>query len=96
MCNELAERNAEIFRLQQELARSDELIHHLRDELAAVSERLNSGIEENDALYRRIREIEGRAVPISNMRERARSVDSLSDLTNIDLDLDLQQLDKDR
>ncbi|XP_075221096.1 myosin phosphatase Rho interacting protein outspread isoform X3 [Lycorma delicatula] len=96
LCNELSECNSELCRLQQELARSDELIHHLRDELAAVSERLTNGIEENDALYRRIRELEGRAVPMSSMREKARSVDSLSDLTNIDLDLDLQQLDKDR
>jgi hypothetical protein len=33
---------------------------------------------------------------LSASREKGRSVDSLSDLTNIDLDLDLAQIDRDR
>ncbi|RZF35542.1 hypothetical protein LSTR_LSTR010233, partial [Laodelphax striatellus] len=93
LCAELADKNGDICRLQAELARSDQLIGRLRDELHSVGERLTNGIEENDALYRRIRELEGRAAVqvTACMREKARSVDSLSDLTNIDLDLDLQQ-----
>lgn len=65
------------------------------------------GIEENEALYRRVHELEGHAGSasgssaggsngLSASREKGRSVDSLSDLTNIDLDLDLAQIDKER
>jgi len=68
---------------------------------------LARGIEENEALYRRVRELEGRAGSASSnstsgssglsaSREKGRSVDSLSDLTNIDHDLDLAQIDKER
>lgn len=55
--------------------------------------RLACAIEENEALYLRVKELEK---PVSSVRDRARSVDSLSDLTNIDLDLNLEQLDKER
>lgn len=54
-----------------------------------------SGIEENEQLYARVRELEGRS-GLSAARERGRSFDSLSDLTNIDMDLDLSELDKER
>lgn len=73
----------------------------------SLGERLARGIEENEALYGRVRELEGRAGSASSSsaggsnglsasRDRGRSVDSLSDLTNIDLDLDLSQIDKER
>lgn len=73
-------------------------------EAVSLGERLARGIEENEALYRRVRELEGRAGSASSSsanglsasREKGRSVDSLSDLTNIDLDLDLSQIDKER
>ena len=42
-----------------------------------------------------MRELEGKS-SLSATRERGRSFDSLSDLTNIDLDLDLNTLDKER
>lgn len=78
------------------MSTTDDITKQLRDELQSVTSRLAAGIEENDQLYRRVRELDtGRAhslPPIS----RSRSVDSLSDLTNIQLDLDLSQLDKDR
>ena len=76
-------------------------------EAASLGERLARGIEENEALYRRVRELEGRAGSASSgspsgsnglsaSREKGRSVDSLSDLTNIDFDLDLTHMDKER
>jgi len=74
---------------------------------ASLCEQLTRGIEENEALYNRVHELEGRARSTSSSsaggcnglsasREKGRSVDSLSDLTNIDLDLDLAQVDRDR
>jgi len=76
-------------------------------ETASLCERLTRGIEENEALYNRVHELEGRARSTSSSsasgcnglsasREKGRSVDSLSDLTNIDLDLDVAQIDRDR
>lgn len=85
-------------RLREELSNSDDLIQRLKDEFESVTNRLAVGIEENEALYRRLRELESRSGTTvhTSMREKARSVDSLSDLTNIDFDLDVMQLDKDR
>jgi uncharacterized protein (DUF3084 family) len=82
----------------EELERTREQVSRLRGSLADVSDRLARGIEENESLYRRVRELEGRSVPISaSIRDsRARSLDSLSDLTNIDLDLDTENMDKER
>lgn len=56
---------------------------------------VDSGIEENERLYTKVRELEERG-GLSVSRERGRSFDSLSDLTNIELDLDLNSLDKER
>ncbi|KDR11694.1 Protein outspread [Zootermopsis nevadensis] len=86
--------------------RSDALTREAA-EAASLGDQLARGIEENEALYRRVRELEGRAGSasgssaggsngLSASREKGRSVDSLSDLTNIDLDLDLAQIDKER
>jgi len=82
----------------EELERTREQVNRLRCNLADVSDRLARGIEENESLYRRVRELEGRSVPMSaSIRDsRARSLDSLSDLTNIDLDLDTENMDKER
>jgi len=76
-------------------------------ETASLCEQLTRGIEENEALYNRVHELEGRARSTSSSsaggcnglsasREKGRSVDSLSDLTNIDLDLNPAQIDRDR
>ncbi|CAK9821946.1 Protein outspread [Anthophora retusa] len=53
------------------------------------------GIDENERLYSKVRELEEKG-GLSSSRERGRSFDSLSDLTNIELDLDLNSLDKER
>ncbi|KAK6638226.1 hypothetical protein RUM44_008655 [Polyplax serrata] len=80
--------------LARELSSSEETVEALKAELTNLSERLMRGLEENEGLYGRMRELEGRC--LSSSRERGRSVDSLSDLTNIDLDIDLDTLDKER
>ncbi|XP_067013122.2 protein outspread [Anabrus simplex] len=79
--------------LGQELSNEQDSVQQLRGQVADLSERLARGIEENESLYRRVRAAGG---GLSASRERGRSVDSLSDLTNIDLDLNLSQMDKER
>ncbi|XP_018345807.1 PREDICTED: protein outspread isoform X3 [Trachymyrmex septentrionalis] len=81
--------------LTNELTSSHRSVEHLQTETAALSDRLSQGIEENERLYNRVRELEEKN-GLSASRERGRSFDSLSDLTNIELDLDLTALDKER
>ncbi|XP_024940754.1 protein outspread isoform X5 [Cephus cinctus] len=81
--------------LTNELSSSHRTVEHLQTEMTALSDRLSQGIEENERLYTRVRELEAKT-GLSASRERGRSFDSLSDLTNIDLDLDLNELDKER
>ncbi|KAL0120206.1 hypothetical protein PUN28_008096 [Cardiocondyla obscurior] len=81
--------------LTNELTSSHRNVEHLQAETAAFSDRLSQGIEENERLYNRVRELEEKH-GLSASRERGRSFDSLSDLTNIELDLDLTALDKER
>ncbi|XP_076382798.1 myosin phosphatase Rho interacting protein outspread isoform X3 [Megalopta genalis] len=81
--------------LAKELASSHRTVEHLQTEIASLSDRLSQGIEENERLYSKVRELEEKG-GLSASRERGRSFDSLSDLTNIELDLDLNSLDKER
>nr|KAF7430079.1 hypothetical protein H0235_006477 [Vespula pensylvanica] len=81
--------------LTNELTSSHRNVQRLQEEVQALGERLSQGIEENERLYNRVRELEERG-GLSGSRERGRSFDSLSDLTNIDLDMDLNMLDKER
>ncbi|XP_014489456.1 PREDICTED: protein outspread isoform X3 [Dinoponera quadriceps] len=81
--------------LTNELASSHRTVEHLQAEMSALGDRLSQGIEENERLYNRVRELEEKN-GLSVSRERGRSFDSLSDLTNIELDLDLTALDKER
>ncbi|XP_018046874.1 PREDICTED: protein outspread isoform X4 [Atta colombica] len=81
--------------LTNELTSSHRSVEHLQTETATLSDRLSQGIEENERLYNRVRELEEKN-GLSVSRERGRSFDSLSDLTNIELDLDLTALDKER
>lgn len=64
-----------------------------------LRQRLASGLEENEGLYARLHELAGRSASLATLalaKERGRSMDSLSDLTNIDLDLPFDELDKER
>uniref|UniRef100_A0A146M5E8 Protein outspread n=1 Tax=Lygus hesperus TaxID=30085 RepID=A0A146M5E8_LYGHE len=90
---ELEDANSRCANLCAELTENKDVEKKLRSDLQRLEMRLTCAIEENEALYLRVKELEK---PISTARDRARSVDSLSDLTNIDLDLNLEQLDKER
>ncbi|XP_046620410.1 protein outspread isoform X1 [Neodiprion virginianus] len=81
--------------LTNELSSSHTTVEHLQNEMSTLNDRLSQGIEENEHLYARVRELEERS-GLSTARERGRSFDSFSDLTNIDLDLDLTGMDKER
>lgn len=82
--------------LGSEVNSGRQTIEQLQFELSNLSERLAQGIDENDSLYKRIRELDRPIFGLKSGREKGRSVDSLSDLTNIDLDLNLQEFDKER
>ncbi|XP_043469870.1 protein outspread-like isoform X2 [Leptopilina heterotoma] len=81
--------------ITNELSSSHRTVERLQAEITALSDRLSQGIEENERLYTKVRELEGKS-SLSAARERGKSFDSLSDLTNIDLDLDLNAFDKER
>ncbi|XP_028522215.2 protein outspread isoform X6 [Apis cerana] len=81
--------------LTKELASSHRTVEHLQSEITSLSNRLSQGIEENERLYSKVRELEDKG-GLSSSKERGRSFDSLSDLTNIELDLDFNSLDKER
>uniref|UniRef100_T1HAZ5 PH domain-containing protein n=1 Tax=Rhodnius prolixus TaxID=13249 RepID=T1HAZ5_RHOPR len=85
--------NSRVASLCTEVSEQREMKTRLEGELHRLEVRLACAIDDNEALYQRVRELDR---PSSAARDRARSVDSLSDLTNIDLDLDLDKLDKDR
>lgn len=82
--------------LAKECSLNQGIIKELQMEIDTLNERLARGIEENDVLYKRLRDLDGRSSSLSSSRERGRSMDSLSDLTNIDLDIDLFQMNKER
>ncbi|CAH1403611.1 unnamed protein product [Nezara viridula] len=84
--NELDEANTRLSVTLNQFNDAKQLSERLASEVERLEARLASAIEENEALYAKLRPGSG----------RARSVDSLSDLTNIDLTLDLSRLDKDR
>nr|XP_024218759.1 protein outspread isoform X2 [Halyomorpha halys] len=84
--NELDEANNRLSVTLNQFNEAKQLSERLASEVERLETRLASAIEENEALYAKLRPGSG----------RARSVDSLSDLTNIDLTLDLSRLDKDR
>ncbi|KAJ3653387.1 hypothetical protein Zmor_012641 [Zophobas morio] len=72
--------------LTRELQSKQRLVSSLQEELAGTSERLARSREENDRLFRRVQEMEGRP------GKRSIRCDSLTDLTNIDLDADIDEL----
>lgn len=75
--------------LTRELQTKQRLITNLQDELTNTNERLLRNRQDNDKLYKRIQELEGR---YSLRQNSIGMVDSLTDLTNIDLDLDIDEL----
>ncbi|XP_037869507.1 protein outspread isoform X4 [Bombyx mori] len=82
--------------LTQQLSAAQENIKQLQRELNELNDKLVKSVKENDNLYTRIRELEGRVAAESPSREKRKSIGSLSDLTNIKQDLNLEALEKNR
>lgn len=61
----------------------------LQEEVNTLSDRLQRGIEEYDYIHKRLQDIEGRS-----LRERSSSFGSLSNLSNIVLDIDPETINK--
>lgn len=82
--------------LTRQLASAQDVIKQLQRELNELNEKLLKSVKDNDNLYTRIRELEGRVVVEPPTREKRKSIGSLSDLTNINQDLNLESLEKAR
>ncbi|CAH1130205.1 unnamed protein product [Ceutorhynchus assimilis] len=72
--------------LLRELLTKQQILSSLQDELDSSNERLEKSRQENDRVYKKLQEIESRSSTRNN------NVDSLTDLTNIDLDIDIDEL----
>ncbi|KAI8434633.1 hypothetical protein MSG28_003166 [Choristoneura fumiferana] len=82
--------------LTRQLASAQETVQQLQQELSELNEKLLKSVKENDNLYVRIRELEGRVASESPVREKRKSIGSLSDLSNLNQDLNLESLEKNR
>lgn len=76
--------------LSKELQTKQRIITDLKDELSSSNERIILEKEENDTLYKRIQELEGRYC----FKNSKFHVDTLTELTNINLDLDIDDLNR--
>ncbi|XP_063530883.1 protein outspread isoform X2 [Cydia strobilella] len=82
--------------LTKQLASAQENVQQLQRELSELNEKLMKSVKENDGLYMRIRELEGRVTSESPVKEKRKSIGSLSDLSNLSRNLDLESLEKSR
>ncbi|XP_026747714.1 protein outspread isoform X2 [Trichoplusia ni] len=84
--------------LTRQLTSAQETIVQLQREVNELNEKLLKSVKDSDSLYTRIKDLESRSAVESVMptREKRKSIGSLSDLTNINQDLDLESLEKDR
>lgn len=82
--------------LTRQLTSAQENVKHLQRELNELNEKLLKSVRENDGLYARIRDLEGRVAAESPSKEKRKSIGSLGDLTNINQELNLETLEKSR
>lgn len=82
--------------LTSQLTTAQDTIKQLQKELSELNERLLKSVKENDNLYKRIRDLEGKINAESPTREKRKSIGSLGDLSNINQDLNLESLEKNR
>ncbi|XP_053625354.1 protein outspread isoform X2 [Plodia interpunctella] len=82
--------------LTRQLTSAQETVVQLQTELTELNDKLLKSVKENEGLYERIQELEGRLSAESPSKEKRKSVSSLSDLTNMDHDLNLESLEKDQ
>ncbi|KAL0894266.1 hypothetical protein ABMA27_014269 [Loxostege sticticalis] len=82
--------------LTNQLTSAQETVKQLQKELNELNEKLLKSVKENESLYARIRDLEGRVVAESPTREKRKSIGSLSDLTNMNQELNIDSLEKSR
>lgn len=82
--------------LKRQLANGQESIQCLQSELSQLNEKLIRSSEENECLYLKIKDMGGRNSSLSLTRGKGRSVESLRDLANIDLDQDIETMNKEK
>lgn len=82
--------------LTRQLTTAQETVKQLQRELNELNEKLLKSVKDNDNLYTRIRELEGRIVAESPTKEKRKSIGSLSELNNLNHDLNLESLEKTR
>ncbi|KAJ2953023.1 hypothetical protein O0L34_g7406 [Tuta absoluta] len=82
--------------LTRQLTSAQETIKQLQRELNELNEKLLKSVKENDNLYTRIRDLEGRIPTESPSREKRKSIGSLSDLENINQELNVETLERSR
>lgn len=76
--------------LSRDLQTKQLLLMNLQDELFTSKERLNEEKEENNRLYSRLQEFEGKY----NFKSNTFQTDSISELININMDLDIDELNQ--
>ncbi|XP_077291879.1 myosin phosphatase Rho interacting protein outspread [Arctopsyche grandis] len=82
--------------LKRQLANGQETIQSLQNELTQLNDKLVRSAEENDNLYLKIKDLGGRNSSLSLSRNKGRSCESLRDLANIDLDQDIETMNKEQ
>lgn len=84
--------------LTRQLASAQETIVQLQHEVNELNDKLLNSVKESDSLYTRIRDLEGRSLVESALptKEKRKSIGSLSDLTNLNQDINLESMEKDR
>ncbi|CAH2990443.1 unnamed protein product [Chilo suppressalis] len=82
--------------LTRQLTSAQETIKQLQRELNDLNEKLLRSVKENENLYSRIKDLEARVAAESPTREKRKSIGSLSDLANINHDLNIDSLEKTR
>ncbi|XP_045490852.1 protein outspread isoform X1 [Colias croceus] len=82
--------------LTRQLTSAQENVKQLQRELNDLNDKLMKSVKENDTLYARIRELENKVVAESPTKEKRKSVGSLSELSNINENLNLESLEKNR
>ncbi|XP_039746911.1 protein outspread isoform X2 [Pararge aegeria] len=82
--------------LTRQLTTAQEAIKQLQKELNELNEKVLRSVRENESLYSRIRELESKVVAESPTREKRKSIGSLSDLSSLNQDLNIESLEKNR
>ncbi|XP_059045257.1 protein outspread [Achroia grisella] len=82
--------------LTRQLTSAQDTIKQLQSELNDLSDKLLKSVKDNDNLYERIRDLEGRVVVESPTKEKRKSISSLSELSNLNDEINLESLEKNK